>query len=356
MAEDMGEKTEDPTAKRRYDSRQRGQVAKSNDLSGAIIMIGAAGILAFFGREMLAGLARLTQFSLGTGVLDADLTIGSLPRDLQITVGEMARLVLPVMLIMFFVAAVAQILQVGALFTLQPLKPNWKKFNIIAGFGKFFSRKNFVKGAIDVMKLTLIASVTAAVVRSEMANIAHLAMLPITEALVIAAWIMLHVAAWVLLILFVLGILDFLFQRWQTTHDMRMTRQEVRDERKASDGDPETKSRRMRMARQIALQRIGADVPKADVIVTNPTHYSVALQYEVGTMSAPRVIAKGADFLALRIRQIAALNGVPIIERPPLARALYHQVDVGREVSLEHYEAVAEVLAYVYRLEGKMAS
>ena len=268
----------------------------------------------------------------------------------------MLRLVVPVMLVMFLVAGLAQFTQVGALFSLKPLRPNWKKFNVIAGLGKLFSKKSAVKGVIDVLKLGLIAGVTIAITRSEMAEVAHLAALPLIEGIIVVCWMLVRVAVWILLILLLIGFLDWMFQRWQTTQDLKMTRQEVRDERKASEGDAEVKARRLRIARQIALQRINADVPKADVIVTNPTHYSVALRYDPNTMAAPRVLAKGADYLALRIRQIATAHGVPIVERPPLARALYHQVEVGREVSIEHYEAVAEVLAYVYRLEGKMAS
>ena len=356
MADDLGERTEEPTPKRREEARQRGQIARSQDMTAAIIMIGAASILFLFGREMLLSMARFTKFSLAPGVLDSDLKGTALLGDLTIVSGEMLRLVVPVMLVMFLVAGVAQVMQVGALFTIKPLKPNWKKFNVITGLGKLFSRKSFVKGVIDILKLTLIAAVTIAIARFEMTKVAHLASLSVLDALVVVAWILVRVAVAVLLILLFVGIIDWLFQRWQTTQDLKMTRQEVRDERKASEGDAEVKSRRLRIARQIALQRINTDVPKADVIVTNPTHYSIALRYDAETMAAPRVIAKGADYLALRIRQIATMHGVPIVERPPLARALYHQVEVGREVSLEHYEAVAEVLAYVYRLEGKVAS
>jgi flagellar biosynthetic protein FlhB len=149
----------------------------------------------------------------------------------------------------------------------------------------------------------------------------------------------------------IIGVADYMYQRWQYTQDLKMTRHEVTDERKSMEGDPEIKARRFRMARQMALQRVNQAVPKADVIVTNPTHFSVALRYDAETMAAPRVVAKGVDFLAMRIRQIAMTHGVPIVERPPLARALYYGVEVGRDVPAEHYQAVAELLAYVYRLD-----
>ena len=157
-------------------------------------------------------------------------------------------------------------------------------------------------------------------------------------------------------LLVVLALMDFAFQKFQHTKDMRMTKQEVRQELKDMDGDPLMKQRRARVARQLAMQRMSQEVPKADVIITNPTHLSIALRYDSDNMRAPKVIAKGADFMAMRIRQIATANGIPLVERKPLARAMYASVEVGDEVPEEHYAAVAEILAYVYRLSGKIAS
>jgi len=158
-----------------------------------------------------------------------------------------------------------------------------------------------------------------------------------------------------LAVLLLLGVIDFAYQRWKHSKDMRMSKQEVKDEMKQTEGDPEVKRRRMRMQQQIAMQRISASVPKADVIVTNPEHISIAIKYDADRMHAPMVVAKGADFLAMRIRQVALQHGIPIVERKPLARALYREVAVGQEVPPDFYTAVAEVLAYVYRLSGKMA-
>jgi len=160
---------------------------------------------------------------------------------------------------------------------------------------------------------------------------------------------------WMLVALLIIGFADLKYQKWQHRHDNKMTKQEVKEEQKSMDGDPEMKQRRSRVAREIAMQRVQQDVPSADVVVTNPTHFSVALKYDSNTMAAPEVIAKGADYVALRIREVARVHGVPVIERPPLARALYRGVEVGQAVSPEHYEAVAEVLAYVYRIDGRQA-
>ena len=166
---------------------------------------------------------------------------------------------------------------------------------------------------------------------------------------------MFDLAMKVLAILFLLGMIDYLYQKWKHKADLRMTKQQVKDEMKQSDGDPEVKRRRLRMQQQIAMQRISAAVPRADVIVTNPEHISVAIQYDSENMNAPKVIAKGAEYLAMRIRHLAMQHNIPIVERKPLARALYAQVPVGHEVPAEFFQAVAEILAYVYRLDGRMA-
>jgi flagellar biosynthetic protein FlhB len=159
----------------------------------------------------------------------------------------------------------------------------------------------------------------------------------------------------ILAVLLVLALIDFSYQRWKHSEDMKMTKQQVKDEMKQTEGDPEVKRRRMRMQQQIAMQRISSAVPQADVIVTNPEHISIAIQYDADRMHAPKVVAKGADFIAIRIRQIATRHGVPIVERKPLARALYRDVGVGQEIPPDFYSAVAEVLAYVYRLSGRQA-
>ncbi|MEC9374435.1 MAG: EscU/YscU/HrcU family type III secretion system export apparatus switch protein, partial [Planctomycetota bacterium] len=175
-------------------------------------------------------------------------------------------------------------------------------------------------------------------------------------ALVESARIMMDLIIWTLLALILIGVIDRAYQKWQHTKDLRMTKQEVKEERKSTEGDLAMKARRLRFGRELIRQQIAANVPKADVVVTNPTHFAVALKYDSDSMRAPRVIAKGADQLAIQIRLVAVRHSIPIVERPPLARALYHNVEVGREIPADLYEAVAELLAYVYRLEGRMAS
>jgi flagellar biosynthetic protein FlhB len=205
-----------------------------------------------------------------------------------------------------------------------------------------------------VLKVTIVIIIASMTIVEHASEIVVLPYISAMESLGEVGSMTLNLALRVLAVLLLLGAIDFMYQRWKHVSDLKMTKQQVKDEMKQSEGDPEVKRRRMRMQRQIAMQRISTAVPKADVIVTNPEHISIAIQYDSGQMGAPRVIAKGADFVAMRIRQIAMQHGIPIVERKPLARALYKQVAVNQEVPPAFYKAVAEILAYVYRLNGKM--
>lgn len=356
MAEDMGEKTEQPTGKRISDARNKGKVAKSADLSAAFVMAGATVVIIVFGAALANGMGALMRYILSPAVMAGDLDGGRLFSDSALVFGQVARMVAPIMLVMAVVGYVAQLTQVGVMFSSRILSPNLGRLNPIAGAKKFFSFRSLVKGGLDLLKLLLIGAVVWAVVASEWDAVLAIATLEVMPALTVAAWIILKLAIWVIVVLFLLGLADFSYQKWQHTQDLKMTRHEVKDERTASEGDTETKGRRLKLARQMAMQRLSRDVPRADVVVTNPTHFSVALKYDSASMEAPRVIAKGADYLALKIRYIASAHGIPIVERPPLARAIYRDVPVGREIHQAHYEAVAEVLAYVYRLEGRAAA
>ncbi|MEQ9616903.1 MAG: flagellar biosynthesis protein FlhB [Phycisphaerales bacterium] len=356
MAEDLGEKTEQPTEKRRKESREKGQVAKSTDFGSAFLLTGVVVLMALFGDNVLLSITNAMGMMLDETTLARDLTGSTTAREAARAFGESTRWLLPVWGMLIAVAIAGGLMQVGFLLAPKALQPKLERINPIKGIGRLFSKRSVVKATLDVLKFAVIFSVGALVVQTKYDELIGLAFLPLTPSVVMTARIVLELAVWVLVVLLVLGIIDFTYQKWQNTEDMKMTRHEVKDERKSSEGDPDVKNRRMRMARQIAMQRLAQDVPRADVIVTNPTHYSVALRYDAEHDDAPRVVAKGADFLALRIRQLAVTNGVPIIERPPLARALYHQVPVGGLIDPEFYEAVAELLAYVYRLEGKAQS
>jgi flagellar biosynthetic protein FlhB len=353
MAEDLGERTEQPTGRRLSEARERGQVAKSQDLTAATDLITAVVMIAAGGGVALAVFAgmmrRVLEGQTAGGWLDA-----SSIRTMVVWVAlQGAKVMVPALLIMMSVGLLGQIVQVGWHVSSEPLAPKLTRLNPFAGVGKIFSRRNLTKTGVNSVKLVLVGVVAAVLIAKMLPAIAALPALEMVPGLYKTVRMGLDLAIWLLAILLILGLVDFFYQRWQHSKDLRMTRQEVKEERRSMEGDPEMKARRFRMARELAMHRIQQAVPKADVVVTNPTHFAVALRYDQDNMHAPKVVAKGADLLALRVRQVAAAHGVPIVERPPLARGLYWGVEVGREINPEFYEAVAEVLAYVYRLKPK---
>lgn len=355
MAEDLGERTELPTARRRQEARDEGRVAKSSEFAASVELIGAVVLLAALGGFVVSGLGVFIRRALENQTPGDPVSIESVKPLVVQAIADAAAVTGPIVLAMFVIAALSHYVQVGWHVTAEPLKPKFSRLNPAAGIKKFVNLRNLVKTALNCVKLVLIVLVAALVIRKHLGTISALPVLGAAPALFKALLVCLELAAWLLILMLVLGIIDLIYERWQFTRDIRMTRQEVKDERRSVDGDPDVKARRLRMARDIALQRLQHAVPKADVIVTNPTHFSVALQYDQDAMRAPRVIAKGADEMAFRIRQLAVANGIPMVERPPLARGLYWGVRVGQEIKPEFYEAVAEVLAYVYRLKEKAA-
>lgn len=355
MAEELGERTEQPTGKRRADARARAQIAKSTDLAAAIELVGAVVLLILLGPSTLNGAAAILRHCLD-GLAGSDALLAeTIPDAMTDSAVRAVWIAAPIVGLMFVVCALAHAVQVGWLFTLQPLQPKLDRLNPLAGAKRLFGRRNIVKTVVSCIKLGLIGAVAASAILRDFHRISTIPLLELGPAFLMTLDIVRHLAIWVLVILLVLGLVDYAYQRWQLSQDLRMTKQEVRDERRAVEGDVDTKGRRLRMARSLIYQRIRSAVPQADVIVTNPTHFAVALKYDQAKMDAPRVIAKGADELAFRIREIAAAHRIPIVEKPALARALYAQVQVGKSINPEFYETVAEILAYVYRLEGKAA-
>lgn len=355
MAEELGEKTELPTQRKRDDTRQKGQTAKSPDLGAGIDLVGGFLLLLFLGSFLFAGLGGIVRYVLDDRASGAAFQAGKIQELILWCASHGGMLAAPFLLITFAVTLLAQFIQVGWLFTLQPLEPKLDKLNPLSGIKRILGPRNAVKTAVSIVKLVVVGTVAFALIIDEWDKIAQLAVLDVQAGYAAMLDILIRILTWVLALLLIIGIVDYAYQRWQQTQDLKMTKREVKDEHRSMDGDQEIKGRRLRMARQMALQRLKQSVPKADVIVTNPTHFSVALQYDPKTMAAPKVVAKGADLMAFRIREIAAAHRIPIVERPPLARALYAGVPVGKTISAEHYEAVAEILAYVYRLQNKAA-
>ena len=355
MAEELGERTEDPTGHKLNEARNRGQVAKSPELVAAIDWAGVLIMLLLSGSLLVKSMGTMMRRALEDSDGLSALDFGGLTTTVFYATVQSAVALGPFFVAFVFVCVAGHFVQYGALFTTEPLTLKFDRIDPIAGFGRLFSMRGAVKTALGVVKVLLISMIAYLVIAPELPSIVQLPNLTTVAGLHRIWTMMLELATWLIVVMLLLGIADFFYQKWQHNKDLRMTKQEVKEERKSMDGDPHVRGRRRQMMRAIAMQRVGQAVPSADVVVTNPTHYSVAIKYDPEKMAAPRVVAKGADFMAMRIRQLASLHAVPMVERPALARALYAAVEIGQEIPQEQYQAVAEVLAYVYRLEGRAA-
>jgi flagellar biosynthetic protein FlhB len=338
------ERTEAPTPKRREEVRKRGQTARSQDLTTAIVLL--AGLYTL---KLTAGLtldrlsALLVGHILAVGALDKTAAPGTS------VLGALAAILPPLLGMLAFAAVAASVLQGGFMFVPGLLTPKWERVNPIAGTKRIFSTQGLLLLLKTLAKFLIVATVATSVIRAHRAELAALGATELTPALALLlnlTWELLLKSA---LAMLALAILDWLWERRRFLQSVRMTKREVQEELRQSEGDPhvraQQKSRRMRF-----LQQMMRDVRKADVVVTNPTHYAVALKYDPATMAAPIVLAKGQDYLALKIRQLAVDAHVPVVENKPLAKALYQMVPVGKEIPPELYVAVAEVLAFVFRL------
>jgi len=353
MAENDGDKTEPATQRRRQEAWDSGHVAKSHDLTAA------AGLLAGLAVVYLLGQTIVTQFSIMMRALLGN-NFASDPKELvsgsmRLAARPMIAILGPIFGTVVVVALVVSVAQVGLRFTSKPLVPNLAKLNPMAGFGRLFSGQNWFQLAMNVTKMVTVGAIAYQRVWKALPTIISLPGLDFPQNMAVGFGVVFDLGLRIAVALVILALLDWIYHKWKFERDIRMSKQEIKDEMKMMEGDMALKGRRRQMARKMILQRIHADVPRADVVVTNPTELAIALKYDSETMGAPRVVAKGAGFLAMRIRQVAASSGVPIVERKPLAQALYKGVEVGQEVPPEFYQTVAEILAYVYELSGKAA-
>ncbi len=355
MPDDLGERTEEATPKRRQEAREEGNVAKSQDLAGALLLLIGTMALALLAWSMFGDAKQIIQVVLSHDSVGNVLRVEDIGAYMRFIGLNTIKLGAPILLVLWLAAYITTFLQIGWLMSVKSLQPKLSKLDPIKGFQRVFGLSALVKATLDSLKVGVVVIVAIWAISGNFDRMLLLPQLTILQSLREVGWMMLDLALRVLLVLLLLGILDYMYQRWKHNRDLKMTKQQVKDELKQTEGDPQTKQRRMRMAQQIAQQRIAAAIPKADVIVTNPEHVAVAIQYDMDSQSAPKVIAKGADHLAMRIRQLAMQHEIPILQRPPLARALYKEVAVGQEIPPGFYQAVAEILAYVYRLSGKIA-
>ncbi|HEO70624.1 MAG TPA: flagellar biosynthesis protein FlhB [Candidatus Hydrogenedentes bacterium] len=350
--ESGGEKTLPASPRKRQRAREEGNIAKSQDLNSAIALLVALAAIRFLGMAMFEHLIEAGRFFFGN--LDALLpTLDSLSRLSLQAILLMAQCVLPFALIMIVAGLTVNFIQVGVLFTAKPLTPKPDRINPITGFKKFVSIRSFAELVKSLLKLTLVSYLVWLTFRSRAGE--FVALMELTPPALVSAIASLVLAAWwrVALAMLVIGVLDYGFQRWQYERDLMMTVQEARRELKELEGDPQLKARIRRVQRQLAAQRMMREVPKADVVITNPTTYAVALRYDMAEMAAPIVVAKGARLVAEKIRNTAVEHDVPIVRKPELARTIYRTIEINHPVPENLFRAVAEVLAYVYEIDRR---
>ncbi|MBI4556097.1 MAG: flagellar biosynthesis protein FlhB [Candidatus Hydrogenedentes bacterium] len=349
-----GEKTLPASQRKRERAREQGNVAKSQDLTAAWMLLLSLLALWFLGGPAFASLVRAMGHFMddASGLLVTRSNLQALSIE---ALWYTAQATLPLMTLLLIAGLAINVAQVGFLFAPQAIAPKLDKLNPITGFQKFFTLRAFVELVKSFVKLALVSYIVYWTFRGRWEQLLYLpqqtplGVTAMLSDLVFAVW-------WrVVLAMIVLGLLDYLFQRWQHEQDLRMTVQEAREETRELEGDPRIKQRIRQIQRQMAMRRMMAEVPKAEVVITNPTRYAVALRYNPREMDAPVVVAKGARRLAERIRELAVTHDVPIVERPELARLLYRTIEVGQVVPENLFRAVAEVLAFVYQIDRRVA-
>lgn len=355
MSDEKGaqEKTEKPTARRRSKAREKGQVAKSQELSGVMVMM--AGLVAFvlFGGYIFQNVFGFMRHMLGNVAQIKVNQEGAL--DMLVTFAYMLfSTIAPVLLFVVLAAIIFNLLQVGFLWAPTRIKPDLNKINPIKGIKNLLSKKTLFNLFKNIMKLVVVAGVAYLTVSAEWDQLSRLG--ERTDVMSILLYIMdvcFKIFWRAMLAMLVLAIIDWAYQKWEFEKNLKMSKQDIKDEFKQSEGDPHVKSRIRSLQREASRKRMMSSVPEADVVLTNPTHLAVALSYKPGEMDAPMVVAKGASLVAEKIKQLAEEAGVPIVEDKPLARALYKMAEVGQSIPFELYEAVATILAHVYRQKNK---
>ena len=353
MAEETssGERTESPSAKRRADFRKKGQVAQSREVQTAamftlLLLFWMAFAPTFWGslQELVAAIWKSSG--------EYAVTTPSLMQLAYHLGASLAVILAPLFAIALVIGFFSTFLQIGWLFTTEPLMPDFSKLDPIKGMARFFSKRSLLEIVKSLMKVSLIGWVAFKTVANDFDKALLLGEMPVVDTIHYLGSITALVMAKVAGIMIVLAILDFGFVKWEMEEKMKMTKQEIKEEMKETEGDPHIKSKIRSIQQQMARRRMMAAVPTADVVITNPTHIAVALKYEAGQMDAPVVLAKGQDLIAEKIREIAREHDIPLVENPPVARLLHSRVEIGQPIPDELFRAVAEILAYVYSLKG----
>ena len=352
-----GEKTEDATAKKLQDVRKEGNVAKSREIPTAATLLALFVCLklamGFIGNHLLN--AFTSYYQLIPKYASEGLDTKGFSSLLTNVIANLSIIIIPFLVAGFVMALLSNILQFKFQVTGKPLQPKFSKMNPISGFKRMFSINTLMELLKSVVKIIVIAYISYGVFTEHAKDIYLLYDISLTQGILLMYDIILELLIKVSVLFIAISAVDYMFQRWKFKQDNKMTKQEVKDEYKNTEGDPKIKGQQRQRMQQASQRRMMAAIPEADVVITNPTHFAVALSYKSGQGQAPIVVAKGADFLAGRIKEIARDSNVDIVENKPLARMLYYNVDLGSEIPPELYQAVAEVLAYVYQLHNRVS-
>ncbi|MEM8709398.1 MAG: flagellar biosynthesis protein FlhB [Planctomycetota bacterium] len=352
---ESGEKTEEPTAKRLNEARSEGQVAMSTEFIAALMLVASIGSFLVLGRGLVGAGGQLLVSSFERVSLMAlhDLSPADFASLMSASVDGMARALAIMLTPVLIVGLIAGYGQIGFKIAPKALKVDLKKLSPASGAKKIFGMRGAVRTGLGLVKVVLIGLTVFGVALWQLPAVSAVAGTDAGQVVRAVGHVFLLAASAGAVVIVALSLIDFMYQRYQFNKDMKMTKQEVKEEAKNAEGDPQVKARIRAAQREIASRRMMEDVPEATVVITNPTHYAVALRYDNGRDAAPTVVAKGLDFVALRIRAVASEAGVMIVEEPPLARALHRSCEIGDAVPENLFEAVAKVLAYVYRMEGR---
>ncbi len=355
MAEDERERTEQPTSRRREEARKEGNVAVSKEVATFFVVLGGLFVLSFFGVWMAQNLMEFMKISFQNYHafrLNIDMdTIGILTRD---TIFKIFTILLPVMFVPLF-GVLAFLIQNGFILTGKPITPDLSKIDPVSGLKKIFSVEALAELLKSILKVSILSYVVVSAVVKEWNSLPLLIDMDVISFCAYTGSMALRIMTRTVWVLAVIALLDYLFQKWSHERSLRMTREEIKEEMKETEGDPLVKTRIKSIQRDLARKRMMQEVPNADVVVTNPVHIAVALKYDRKKAGAPFVVAKGAGLIAEKIKEIAKRHGVPVVENKPLAQSLYRLVDIGKEIPVSLYKAVAELLAYVYRLRSRVS-
>lgn len=352
MAEQFGEKVHDASPYRLEEARKKGNVPKSQDLGSAIILVLATAMMLWLGEYSLSEVGPYFEQQLGGEPwvhASASDVLNAWVKGMWV----MAWVTLPICFVLFIAAVLANVMQTGLMFLPDKLQMDFKRIDPIKGLGRLVSLQSTARLGFGFFKITIVFLVAVWIFWGEWETVLALSSFSLREIAVYIVRTTLWFAFQVGVALLILAILDYAFQSWKTAQDLRMTDQEMREEVKHLDGDPKIKQRRRQVQRQLTNARMASGVPQADVAITNPTELAIAIKYDPLTMAAPIVVAKGAGTMAQRIRRLCLEHSIPIVERKELAQALYRDVEINQEIPVDQYNAVAEVLRYIYQLQGK---